>query len=77
VKATLSGTTYTFDNGLVQAKINTSDATMPSFIINGVETMTSGGYFSWGTNVYTAGPFTGTARPPIPARTAARSPRFR
>jgi rhamnogalacturonan endolyase len=58
VKATLSGTTYTFDNGLVQAKINTSDATMPSFIINGVETMTSGGYFSWGTNVYTAGPFT-------------------
>ena len=60
VKATLSGTTYTFDNGLVQAKINTSDATMPSFIINGVETMTSCGYFSWGTNVYTAGPFTGS-----------------
>jgi rhamnogalacturonan endolyase len=60
VKATLSGTTYTLDNGLVQAKVNTSDATMPSFIINGVETMTSGGYFSWGTNVYTAGPFTGT-----------------
>jgi len=43
VKATLSGTTYTLDNGLVQAKVNTSDATMPSFIINGVETMTSGG----------------------------------
>jgi rhamnogalacturonan endolyase len=60
VKATLSGTTYTLDNGLVQAKVNTSDATMPSFIINGVETMTSGGYFSWGTNVYTAGPFTGS-----------------
>jgi rhamnogalacturonan endolyase len=60
VKATLSGTTYTFDNGLVQAKINTSDASVPSFIVNGVETMTSGGYFSWGTNVYTAGPFTGS-----------------
>jgi rhamnogalacturonan endolyase len=60
VKATLSGTTYTLDNGLIQAKVNTSDATMPSFIINGVETMTSGGYFSWGTNVYTAGPFTGS-----------------
>jgi len=60
VKATLSGTTYTFDNSLVQAKISTTDATIPSFIINGVETMTSGGYFSWGTNVYTAGPFTGT-----------------
>jgi len=60
VKATLSGTTYTLDNGVVQAKVNTSDATMPSFIINGVETMTSGGYFSWGTNVYTAGPFTGS-----------------
>ena len=60
MKATLSGTTYTLDNGLVQAKVNTSDATMPSFIINGVETMTSGGYFSWGTNVYTAGPFTGS-----------------
>ena len=60
VKATLSGTTYTLDNGLVQAKVDTSDATMPSFIINGVETMTSGGYFSWGTNVYTAGPFTGS-----------------
>jgi len=60
VKATLSGTTYTLDNGLVQAKVNTSDATMPSFIINGVETMNPGGYFSWGTNVYTAGPFTGS-----------------
>jgi len=60
VKATLSGTTYTLDNGLVQAKVDTSDATVPSFIINGVETMTTGGYFSWGTNVYTAGPFTGS-----------------
>jgi rhamnogalacturonan endolyase len=60
VKATLAGTTYTLDNGLVQVKVNTSDATIPSFIINGVETMTSGGYFSWGTNVYTAGPFTGS-----------------
>jgi len=61
VKATLSGTTYTFDNGLVQAKIDTSDASVPSFIINGVETMNfAGGYFSWGTNVYTAGPFKGS-----------------
>jgi len=47
---------------------------MPSFIINGVETMTSGGYFSWGTNVYTAGPFTGSLSAD-PSKTVATSPR--
>jgi rhamnogalacturonan endolyase len=60
VKVTQSGTNYTLDNGLVKTTISSSDATIPSFIINGVETMTTGGYFSFGTNVYTAGPFTGS-----------------
>ncbi|MGC4089642.1 MAG: polysaccharide lyase family protein [Polyangiaceae bacterium] len=60
VSVTQSGTKYTFDNGFIRTTVNVADATVPSFIVSGVETMTSGGYFSWGTNVYTAGPFTGS-----------------
>lgn len=59
VKVTRAGTKYTLDNGVVKTTIETSDATVPSFVFQGVETMQSGGYFSFGTNVYTAGPFVG------------------
>jgi rhamnogalacturonan endolyase len=59
VKVTQSGSKYILDNGLIQATVNASNATLPSFIVDGIETMTTGGYFSWGTNVYTAGPFSG------------------
>lgn len=59
VKATQSGAIFTLDNGLVKATIDTSKATVPSFVFKGLETMQTGGYFSFGTNVYTAGPFKG------------------
>jgi rhamnogalacturonan endolyase len=59
VKVSQAGAKFTFDNGLVKTTIDASDATVPSFVFNGVEVMKDGGYFTFGTNVYTASPFTG------------------
>lgn len=59
VTVTQSGASFILDNGVVKTTIDSSDATVPSFVFNGVEVMKDGGYFSFGTNVYTAGPFKG------------------
>jgi rhamnogalacturonan endolyase len=59
VTVTQSGALFTLDNGDVRVVVNTSDATLPSFRFHGVEMMNTGGYYSFGTNIYTAGPFRG------------------
>lgn len=59
VRVTQDGARFTLDNGDVQAIVDTSNATLPSFIFRGVEMMSVGGYYSFGTNIFTAGPFTG------------------
>lgn len=59
VRATQAGQTFTLDNGALQVTINAANATIPSFIFEGVEMMRVGGYFTFGTNIYTAGPFRG------------------
>jgi rhamnogalacturonan endolyase len=58
VTVTQNGTTFVLDNGIVKATVHGTDATLPSLVYNGVETMQSGGAYSWGTNVYTAAAFT-------------------